>query len=132
MIGDRVAFEDLGPDDLCWVNPQPGVELDKLAGMLERIANGVLTCWRLKPPSRGICVTYPSEGRLFIYYLQGTRILDTLSTKDLLDHARACGLRGMAAETHKRGVLKLLKAKGFRHIRTGQTGIHVLELDDVR
>lgn len=132
MKVEKVEFDQITEDDKKWLTPMPGVEKPELRVMMQRIKFGSLDLWRFRPPSIGVAVTYPDEGRLFIYYLQGYRILDTLSKEDLLDLATSQGLSGMRAETHKLGVLKLLINRGFKHIRTGETGIHVLELDDVR
>jgi len=99
--------------------------------MVANLMKGEWQLWRLKEPAEGLAVTYPSGGKLFVYYLRGRGLFGTLKVDDLLDVALAEGCKGMAAETRKPGMLALLRRLGFKALDS-VGGYTYLELEDGR
>ena len=126
---EKVAPTDLDLFDASWLEPISSVKKVEFRKMLQRIETGEWWVWRFKEPSSGIAVAYPEDGKLFIYYLRGYNLFANLHTEDLLEAARAEGLKGCMAETSRKGILLFLKRLGFKVIFRDQNG-WLLELED--
>lgn len=114
FIPTTLAEEQLNP----WLDPEPVGDKVSYRAMIANLAAGNWRLWRLREPASGLAVTYPLNGKLFVYYLRGHGLFGNLTIEDLLDVAIAEGCRGMAAETRKPGMLLILKKFGFRPIDT--------------
>lgn len=116
--------------DYAWLEPAADLQKMDHRKMMSNLQSGVFKMWRLRPPAEGIAVTFPFEGRLFVYYLHGTGFFDTLNKENLLEVAKSEGLSGMMAETTSKGIKKILERFGFQvWKREDQTWC--LELKDV-
>lgn len=98
--------------------------------MAKMLAQGAWTLWRLLPPARGVAVSYPYEGRLFVYYLHGERLFGNVSSEDLLDVARKEGLSGVLAEVHAPATKRILSSLGFDTLEAEPPGWWKMELKD--
>ncbi len=131
MKFELTTYESLSSDDLEWLNQIPGMVKPDYQAMINRVRSGEWWLFRLPKPAQGLAVGCESAGKLFICHLRGIRLFDTINKADLLEAARYVGLSGMAADTTKRGVLKLLLNKGFRLTRTLPGPVYGVELLDV-
>lgn len=119
MMFHKVFSENIDILDLDWLEEIPSVRKADFKAMVWKVTNGEWQLWRLGAPAQGVAVTYPWEGRLFIYYLRGTGLFATLTREDLLSVARLCALDGCMAETSSRAMLRILKSLGFEIMTEG-------------
>lgn len=129
-----IQFHLVSPDsidltDKDWLEQIPSVKKADYAKMMAAIEAGEWQLWRLGSPARGVGVTYGWQGQLFVYYLRGIRLFDTLTKEDLLALARRLGLKGLVCETSSIGMLKLLKRLGWIPLEE-VNGNWTLELPD--
>lgn len=127
----HVPHDTIDVLDRDWLEQIPSVKKADHAKMVKKVEDGEWKLWRLGKPADGIGVTYPWEGKLFVYYLRGLGLFGTLTKEDLLALARREGLNGLAAETSSYGMKKILKRLGFLTVLE-EPGHWTLELPDGR
>lgn len=123
-----MTVDELEPE---WLEVIPGVNKVDLQFMLKRIESGQWHLWRLPAPAKGIAVTYPYQGKLFIYYLRGLGLFGNLTREDLLQAAKSVGLSGLMAEAKGAAMVRILKSLGFV-VTDDSPECKVLELSDGR
>lgn len=131
MKFQHVPVGQLRQEEAQWLGEIPGLDMIEVKAMIAKIASGEWKLWRLAAPAIGLAVTYPYQGRLFIYYLRGHRLFGRLSRDDLLEVARHEGLSGMSAETQQIAMMRILSNLGFV-VRDSDPYLWYMELDDVR
>ncbi len=129
MRFEKLAVADMTLADMEWLKPISSVKKVVFRVMVENLASKKWDLRRLPAPASGLAVTYPDEGKLFIYYLHGRGLFGSLNKEDLLQAARDDGLVGVAAETSNRATLRLLQNIGFEITSAGPFGWCV-ELQD--
>ena len=127
------GFTKIGPaeydlTDVAWLKPIIGVPKVDFREMLTKLDTEEYQLWRLPNPAQGVAVSYPSEGLLFVYYLHGTRLFGSITSKNLLQAAHEEGLDGMAADTKDKRVLRILKSFGFQVVSEPEPEFWHLEL----
>jgi len=124
----QITLEQLTPEEENWLAPFPGVDKPDFRMMKSKLVSGEWWLIRISGnQSSGLSVVFPDAGKLFIYYLRGRRLFDTVSIEDLLALAERFGLSGLKAETRKIGVLKLILNKGFRLTQVIDDSIYGVE-----
>lgn len=114
--------------DLDWMQPITGVPKVEFRKMLDNVYNGDWALWRLPYPAKGIAVSYPKDGLLFVYYLHGRDLFGSLTKEDLMKAAHDEGLNGCAAHTKDRRVARILKHIGFQEVESPDPEFICLEL----
>lgn len=125
----RKAEWPLIPDP--WLVPIPSVQREAFWLMESRVKDGRWTLYALGPEARGWAVGYPVDGRLFIHYLHGRGLFGRLRSEDLLQAARAEGLKGMRAQVSSNKMASALWRLGFKPWANGP-GWLKMELSDGR
>lgn len=131
-------FQHVPPEDSIpllerWLNPRTAncgkIDLDEIR---VKVLSDEWDLWRLLAPARGIAVTYPEEGQLFIHYLRGKGLFGTVNKETLLSAARDEGLKGMSAEVRSDAHARLLGSVGFKVAECSPLGVWKMELTDGR
>jgi len=81
-----------------------------------KVESGEWTLWRLGEPSKGVAVTYPNQGTLYVHYLRGVGLFDSLTPEDLQRVVHNVGLKAMVADVVKASRKILLSSVGFQTI----------------
>lgn len=127
----RVPPAEFDMIDLDWLKQAANLTKIEYRYMLEQIDNENWDLWRLPYPAKGVAVSYPKDGLLFVYYLHGKGLFGSITNKDLLDVARAEGLEGLRAEVRDKKVERILRHLGFVEVDSGDDW-KKLELRDGR
>jgi hypothetical protein len=126
---EKVPAAEMSLEDMEWLREIQSVKKNDFKKMVARIFDGEWDLRRLPAPAKGLAVTYPEGGKLFIYYLHGSGLFGSLNKEDLLQAARDDGLKGVACITNTTSRRRLLERVGFR-VTGFSEGAWDLELDD--
>lgn len=129
MIGAKAQPE---PELLEWLVPVESLTKADWAEMQNRVRNGQWDLWALGPPAEGVAVTYPVGRLLFIHYLRGRGLFDSLTLDDLLQVSRSQGLDGLACDVYRPGMVRLLGRAGWVVVEESPHGWWRMEIADVR
>jgi hypothetical protein len=129
MRFEKVDPREIPLETMEWLKPIESVKKVVFDHMVHMIFSHKWDLRALPKPASGAAVTYPFEGKLFIYYLRGRGLFSSLNREDLLQAARDDGLTGVMAETSNPATLRLLLKVGFKPIDSGPFGT-VVELQD--
>jgi hypothetical protein len=126
---EKIPPGEMSLEDMTWFREIKSVRKNDFKKMVGRVFDGEWDLRRLPAPAKGLAVTYPEDGKLFIYYLHGSGLFGSLNKEDLLQAARDDGLKGVACITNTTSRRRLLERVGFR-VTGFSEGAWDLELDD--
>lgn len=125
----KIKPAEMSLQDMEWLKEIPSVRKNNFRKMLAHVFDGEWDLRRLPEPAKGVAVTYPEDGKLFIYYLHGTGLFGRLTKEDLLQAARDDGLSGVTCICNTTSRRRLLERVGFQ-VTGFSEGAWDMELED--
>lgn len=126
---EKIPPREMSLQDMEWLREIQSVRKNNFRYMVSQVFDGVWDLRRLPAPAKGVAVTYPEGGKLFIYYLHGSGLFGSLNKEDLLQAARDDGLKGVACICNTTSRKRLLERVGFQ-VTGFSEGAWDMELED--